>query len=386
MMRPSPDRLLARRPRIFALVALLALGAGLVGCGDDGEETPRPDPNSAVEAPAAHEGEERFGLTPEQAAAVVARIGEREITVGEVADRLSAQSPYLRARYSNPEQRRAYLDNLVRFELLALEAERRGLDELPEVRRSREQVMVQQMMKDLFEERIRLADVSDADIRAYYAEHERDFQQPEQVRAAHILIRDRALAEQVLREANADEANIEAWRALVTRYTQDEASGGARDGDLRFFSIDGTRNDTPQDSDPAPVDPALARAAFALERVGEVADELVETSAGFHIVKLLGRRGALNRSLAEAERPIRNLLWRERRREAIDSFVQDLREQAHVEIDEAALSAVRLDVPPPESREAEPSAASDTTASDTTAAEAPPAAPSNTAPAEAPPQ
>lgn len=340
------------RPSLLSLLGFALLFPA--ACGGDDEQRGGPSSgNDAIERPDSPEDDARHGLSAEQAAEVLVRIGEREITVGQFADQLAAQSPYLRARYSNPQQRRAYLDNLVRFELLAAEAERRGLDDLPEVRKSREQIMVQQMMKDLFEDRIRLSDVSDEAIQSYYAEHRRDFEQPEQVRVSHIQVRDRALAEQILTQAREAEDDIEAWRALVDRYNEDQATGGARQGDLRFFSADGSRNDEPHDADPAPVDPAIARASFSLERIGQVHPELVETAAGFHILKLFGRRAALNRTLVEAERPIRNLLWRQQRREAIEEFVAGLREQAHVEIDEAALSQVRLDVPPVAARATE---------------------------------
>ena len=95
---------------------ILALAALLVACGAKEDEAPA--------TPAAEETQ--HGLTEAQAAEVLATVGETEITVGEMAARLSDQSPYLRARYDSPERRREFLDNMIRFELLAQEAERLG--------------------------------------------------------------------------------------------------------------------------------------------------------------------------------------------------------------------------------------------------------------------
>ncbi|HEY2736708.1 MAG TPA: peptidyl-prolyl cis-trans isomerase, partial [Polyangiales bacterium] len=60
-----------------------------------------------------------YGLTPEQSAQVLVKVGDTKITLGEFAERLGNQLPYLRARYHSPERRREFLENMVRFELLA---------------------------------------------------------------------------------------------------------------------------------------------------------------------------------------------------------------------------------------------------------------------------
>src|SRR5687768_5965185 len=123
-----------------ALIVLVSLGLllALVGCGDKkAEEKPAAQPQN--EPPAE---EKKNGLTKDQAEQPIAKVGETTITVGEFADRLASQSPYLRARYSSPERKREFLDNMVCFELLAIEAQKRGLDKQPEVDRVKRQMMV----------------------------------------------------------------------------------------------------------------------------------------------------------------------------------------------------------------------------------------------------
>ena len=334
---PSAGHPTPPMPRLLPL--LLALALGLFACGgdDDGESSGEGEGSGEEQGP-------RHGLTAEQASELLVKVGDAEITVGEFAERLADQSPYLRARYNSPERRREFLNNLIRFELLAAEARRRGLDELPEVERTRKQTMIQQMMKDLFEDRIRLSDVTDEEIRAYYEEHEDEFNKPAQVRASHILIADRATAERVLAEVRANERDMAIFSRLAQRHSEDEETRrGSRNGDLRFFGRDGSRGG---DTDEAPVPAPLAEAAFSIERIGGVYPELVQTDAGFHIVKLTGRRAALRRTLEEARRPIQNRLWRQKREDAVEEFVAGLREEAEVEENLGALDSVRIDLGP----------------------------------------
>ena len=317
-----------------SISVFLALGAALAlpACGDDDEAENTEAPEAVAEP--------RHGLTAEQASEVLAKIGDETITVGEFAERLADQSPYLRARYNTPERRREFLENMVRFELLAQEAERRGLGDLPEVQKLQKQMMIQQLMREQFEDRIQLDDITDGEVREYYEANRAEFQKPEQVRASHIRFTDRAKAQRTLRQLLARPDDVELFRRLSDETHDDDATQGARRGDLRFFSQDGTRGED-QDAVPA----AVAAAAFGIERIGQLHGELVEVDGAFHIVKLTGRRAALNRSLEEATRPIRNRLWREKRESAVEELVSRLRREASVEENASVLEAVRIDAP-----------------------------------------
>lgn len=316
-----------------AASALCALALACSGSSESEEPTP--------EAPTE---EARHGLSAEEAGQLLAKVGDTEITAGAFADRLAEQSPYLRARYNSPERRREFLENMIRMELLAQEAERRGLDEDPAIRRTIEQTMVQQMMKDLFEDQIRLADITDAQIREYYEAHPEEFHQPAQVRASHILFADRAAAEAVLRQLQESPEDQALFRSLSETHNTDPLTSGPRHGDLQFFSADGSRGRAaPRGNNVPNVPEAVAQAAFAITGIGGIHGEIVETEAGFHIVKLTSRRSALSRSFDEARGPIQNRLWRERRQSAVDEFVAELRQNAEIEENTAALANVRIE-------------------------------------------
>jgi peptidyl-prolyl cis-trans isomerase C len=294
------------------------------------------------------------GLTEEQSRQVLAKIGDTVITVGEFADRLNAQSPYLRNRYSSPERRREFLDSMVRFELLALEAKKRGLDKAEDVDRVRRQTMVQQMMKDMFDEKgVKLSDIGDMEIQAYYDAHPTEFHKPEQRRASHILFKDRAKAEAALKKLQAAPENMELFVKTAKEQNQDPATKD-RDGDLRFFSREAVEGDDGPDKQ-------IREAVFALKKSGEMHPQVLETPAGFHIVKFTGERPALERSVQDARRLIQNRLWRQKREASIEKFVAELRAKAEVKESPELLSQVKIDVEtespaPPKARIAAPKA------------------------------
>jgi peptidyl-prolyl cis-trans isomerase C len=318
----------------FLVLNGLALSGVITGCGDKkADETPAAQTNTEPPAP-----EKTNGLTKEQAAEPIAKVGATTITVGEFADRLSSQSPYLRARYSSPERKREFLDNMVRFELLAIEAEKRGLDKQPEVDRVKRQMMVQQMMTELFDEKgVKLSDIPDAEIEAYYKEHAAEFNKPEQRRASHILCKTKPECESVLAKLKAGKADdMELFRKLADQHNTD-AETKERQGDLRFFSQE------PAEGEVAPPK-AVRDAVWTLAKNGDVFDGVVESDKGFHVVKRTGERPALARTLEDARRLIQNRLWREKREAAIEAFVADLRKKAEVKENLDALAQVKVDL------------------------------------------
>jgi peptidyl-prolyl cis-trans isomerase C len=320
---------------IFIALSLVPAVACFSGCGSKAKEAQKDKTAAGTEKKPVH------GLTAEQAAKVLVKVGDTTITVGQFAERLATQSPYLRARYQNADRRREFLDNMVEFELLAIEAKKQGFDKKPDVERAKKQKMVQKLMKSLFDEKGgQVSDVTEAEISAYFDRHKDEYQKPEQVRASHILFKDKALGQRVLKQLLAAPEDMQLFRKLAEQYNQDPTTRD-RAGDLRFFS----RPDQ-KAKDESDVPDAVRVAAFALKKIGDLHGSLVESPQGLHIVKLTGKRDAYTRTLEEARRSIQNRIWRERREKAIDTFVNELREKANVQENLALLDQVQVPAVP----------------------------------------
>lgn len=264
--------------------------------------------------------------------APLARVDDVTITVGELQERLNRQSPYIRARYTSLEQKKEFLDSLVRFEVLAAEAQRRGFDRDPEVVRTMKQVMIQKLLREEFETRVTPQSITDAEIKAYYDAHQDEFVKPEEVRVSAVVVKARAQAERVAAEAAGEAGKTnKGFRELVTAYTVDEEQK-LRGGDLRYLQR--TTKDFP-----APV----IDGAFALANTGDVSGPIDAGDGTFWVLKQTGRRKALVRTLDEATPTIRNKLYRDKRVDAQKQFIDGLRGQAKIEILEDNLEKVRID-------------------------------------------
>ena len=261
---------------------------------------------------------------------VLAKIDDVVISVGDFQNRINQQSPYVRARYTSLERKKEFLDNLVRFEVLAHEAKEKGLQNDDEVVRTMKQVMIQRLMKDQFDSAVKLDDISDAEVKTYYDGHPEEFNKPEEVRVADILVKDDKTAKKVLADARIKGQDNAGFRQLVAEFSQDPATKD-RGGDLRYF--DSNTKELPQE---------IVKAAFAMVNIGDVSPP-VRSAQGLHILKLTGRRKALVRSLDEVKPQIKNRLYRDKRQSAMEDYVKKLREKAKVEVHEDRLAKVVID-------------------------------------------
>lgn len=263
-------------------------------------------------------------------AAILAQVDDTTITVGEFEERLNNQSPYVRARYAAIDQKKEFLENLIKFEVLAGEARRQGLDKDPEVLRTMKQVMIQKLLKQRFD-RLRAEDISDAEVQKYFDSHPEEFNRPPEVRASMILVADEATAKKVLADPRVQGIENLGFRQLVSEYSIDPESK-ERGGDLRIF--DANNRELPRE---------LVEAAFRLVNIGDISPA-IKTQRGYAILKLTGQRRALTRTVAEVAQQIRARLFRERRQKLMDDYEAGLRKQTRIDVHADRLNQIRVDL------------------------------------------
>ena len=95
-------------------------------------------------------------LTPQQQKEVVATVGPVTITLGDLEQHLNRQPRYIRARFQTLEQKKKLLDDLVRFEALALEAKQKGFDKHPDVLQVMKRMMVSKLLLSELRDRVKL--------------------------------------------------------------------------------------------------------------------------------------------------------------------------------------------------------------------------------------
>jgi parvulin-like peptidyl-prolyl isomerase len=166
--------------------------------------------------------------------------------------------------------------------------------------------------------------VTEAEIQAYYRDNPERFQEPETASASHILIlarpdatpeeraRARARAVEILEQLHggADFAD------LARKRSQDPRSAG-QGGRLDVFAR-------------GRMDPDFEAAVFALE-AGALSD-VVETSMGFHVIKMHERYAGQAATLDETRNAIRDLLTERLEQEKLGAVIEQAKAKATIRL------------------------------------------------------
>jgi parvulin-like peptidyl-prolyl isomerase len=149
--------------------------------------------------------------------------------------------------------------------------------------------------------------VTDADVKKYYDDHKTQYGVPEQRDIAHILVKKKALADQLYQQIQGG-AN---FAALAKKYSQDP--GSKNQGGKLTISKGQTV---------APFD----QTAF-LMRTGQVSHP-VKTEFGYHIIKALGPiKAARTTPYSQVKESIRQQLQQTKKNEAMTKWVNDVKKE-----------------------------------------------------------
>ncbi len=214
-----------------------------------------------------------------------------------------------------PEVRRSLLDSFLEQQVLVLEARARGFLSGPGTP-AEEQRAVQKLLQESLPE----VRVTDEEVGAYFHDHPEEFQFEEEITLRQILVPTMNEARDVQRRLVKEPKSFETLARGVSR--SPEAPNGGLMGTF-------TRGQLP---------PELEKAAFAL--AAGATSEIVETSLGYHILRVEARQPARSAGLEEAQARIRARLVREKTDRQMRELVASLLQRAKVN-HAAALSLPR---------------------------------------------
>jgi len=167
--------------------------------------------------------------------------------------------------------------------------------------------------------------VTDADVQAYIAKNHAALDTAEQVKAKHILVADKGLADKIVAQLKAGGD----FAALAKQYSTDAASK-ATGGDLGFFGK-------------GQMVPAFQNAAFS-QKIGAVGAP-VKSPFGWHVIVVEEKKPPLVATAANAGEKVRALLAQQQEQTQIPAFLSGLRSKAKVDVFVPALQAAAA--PPP---------------------------------------
>jgi peptidyl-prolyl cis-trans isomerase D len=142
--------------------------------------------------------------------------------------------------------------------------------------------------------------VTEDELKDYYSQHRQDWEKPEQIRARHILVKvdpqagaPTELMAKTRAEGLAKQARAGADFATLAKKNSDDEGSAKRGGDLGFFGR-------------GMMVPEFEKAAFAL-KTGQVSDP-VRSQYGWHVIKLEGRKAAVEPTFASFRAKARDAL------------------------------------------------------------------------------
>ena len=178
------------------------------------------------------------------------------------------------------------------------------------VQQIRDQLRARMLSDKIYKSVIDKVKVTDADIQAYYDNHKAQYMQPESREVRHILVKKKALADELYAKLK----NGADFAQLARKYTQDEASK-AEGGN--FIAYKGKT-----------VEP-FDKFVFAA-KTGDLSKP-IKTEFGWHVIEVLSEvKPAATQSLAEAKDAISSTLLQQQQNQALQAWVKDAQSKYEV--------------------------------------------------------
>lgn len=320
-----------------AVALLVVLGAVLIGSKACGPGSSNADASASPTKL----------LTDQQAAQVLAKVGDKNITLGDFTAALEHMDQFDRLRYQSTERRKELLDEMINVELLAQEATAKGYDKDPLAQQELRAILRDAMLAEARKGAPTPAEIPEADVRAYFESHRADYKDPERRRVSVIVLNTEAAANETLAAAKKLTTAAQ-WGELVRSKSIDPQARANVPvdlaGDLGIVSPPSDpRGDNPR------VPPEVRAAVFGVAELNGIADKVVASNKNFYIVRLTQKLAPHERTYEEAERSIRVKLSQDKLRAKEDDLIAELKKGVKVEVDEAALATVKVNAAIPSS-------------------------------------
>lgn len=224
---------------------------------------------------------------------------------------------------ADPRMEEVLVRNLASIMVVSDVAKRKGLEKDPTVRKQIEIMRNEYLARTYVQkEIIGKINLTDKDYEAYYEAHKKEFENPEMVRARHILVAVKPDATPEQKEAakkKAEEIQAKAkagedFAKLASEYSDDPGSK-AKGGDLGFFTTGSMVG-------------KFEQAAFAL-KPGEVSG-VVETEFGYHIIKQEERKPAEQQPYESVKEQVKARCLQATQQERLNAFLEKSMKDAKV--------------------------------------------------------
>jgi peptidyl-prolyl cis-trans isomerase C len=222
------------------------------------------------------------------------------------SEAVSEQLQKIQQRYPSKEEFNKLLSNM-------------GLTESDVQMQIARGMAIQELIDKEVSEKIK---VSDEETKSFYDENPQLFQQPEQIKASHILIKVEADAPadqkaEARKKIEAVQQKVQKGEDFATlAKTYSEGPSGPRGGDLGYFQR-------------GQMVKPFEEAAFSLKP--NETSEIVETRFGYHLIKVDDKKPAKKMTYAEVKDRLNDHLKKQKTDSETSAYIETLRKEAKIE-------------------------------------------------------
>ncbi len=225
---------------------------------------------------------------------VVAKIGDKEIKMGEIDYEIEKLPPYIQQQFKDKKSKLDFLRTYIGRELLYNAAKRQGLSNDKEIVdkafQAKRDLMIQKYYKDEIESKV---SVDDSELKMYYQANVDKYKEPKKLKVAHILFDNEKKAEEVLSSLKkAPDKFVE----FVKKESKDSATQDKK-GEIGFIKEEGIIPYVGQE-------PEINKELFKLKK-GEIS-KVLKSKKGYHIFKILDEEAERTRPFDEVKNLVKS--------------------------------------------------------------------------------
>jgi EpsD family peptidyl-prolyl cis-trans isomerase len=253
---------------------------------------------------------------------VVAKIDSSVITTKDVEQEINALPEFAREFFKGQDGMARLVDELVKKELLYVEAKKRGLDKDEEFQRKFEEIKKNALITRLLEKEIKaIPPLTDKEVKEYYDAHKDEFIQPNAVRLSQIVVKTEDDAKKVYERLQKGEP----FNKLAAEVSLDKASAKSG-GDLGLFK----RGEMNQD---------LEKVAFNLKK--NQISMPVPLKDGIHILVVTDIKGSAL-EFDKIKAGISQQLMAKKQQDGVEKFIEGLKKNYKTEVIKDNFSKIGL--------------------------------------------
>ncbi|MCX8030074.1 MAG: peptidyl-prolyl cis-trans isomerase [Thermodesulfovibrionales bacterium] len=260
----------------------------------------------------------------------VAKIDGVVITKEDVNEQMKMLPDMAKQFFEGPDGYSRFVDELVKKELLYLEAVKRGMDKDKEFQKKLEEFKKITLINNLLDKELEITPtVTDEDIKNYYEKNKEDFIINKQLRVSHIFVKNQEDLNRVKERLDKGED----FAKVASEMSADKASGKAG-GDIGFLKK-------------GELSPEIERIIFTLKK-GQVSSP-IKVNDGYRLIKVTDIKGT-QLEFEKVKGLINQRLIAEKQKESFDNFIEKTKKNYKIDINKDEIAKLNLQGAQPKSQ------------------------------------